>query len=80
MPWRTIFWRDMLVAGTLLNLLASFGALILAALGAPAAAVALHFAPVPYNAFLLAALWRLPGRPGAAVAAGVAWFVVMTVV
>lgn len=79
--WPTIFWRDMLVVGTLVNLLASFGALMLVALGAPAAfAVALHFAPVPWNLLLFALLWRLPRRPAAAVLAGAAWVVLMTVV
>jgi len=79
--WRKLFWRDMLAVGTVLNLAASFGALALLALGAPGAvAVALHFAPLPYNLFLLLALWRLPQRPAPVVAAALAWLVVMTVV
>jgi hypothetical protein len=79
--WPTLFWRDMLGFGTLLNLTASFGALMLAALGAPGAAVvALHFAPVPYNVFLFAALWRLARRPAPVVLVAAAWLVVMTVV
>ena len=79
--WPTLFWRDMMGVGTLLNLAASFGALMLVALGSPgAAAVALHFAPVPYNAFLFAALWRLARRPALAVVVAAAWLVVMTVV
>lgn len=79
-PWPRLFWRDMLAVGSVINLLASFAALMLAALGAPLAAVALHLAPLPYNAFLLAALWRLPGRPALVAAAGALWFVVMAVV
>jgi len=79
--WRTLFWRDMIAFGTLLNVVASFGALMLAALGSPGAAVvALHFAPLPYNAFLFAALWRLPQRPAIVAVAATLWLVVMTVV
>jgi hypothetical protein len=79
--WPTLFWRDIMGVGTLLNLAASFGALMLVALGSPgAAAVALHFAPVPYNVFLFAALWRLARRPALAVAAAAAWLALMTVV
>lgn len=79
--WPTLFWRDMLAVGTVLNLAASFGALALLALGAPGAvAMALHFAPAPYNLFLFLALWRLSQRPAAVVAAALAWLVVVTVV
>ncbi len=71
----------MLAVGTVLNLAASFGALALLALGAPGAvAVALHFAPMPYNLFLCLALWRLAQRPAPVTAAALAWLVVMTVV
>ena len=80
-PWRTLFWRDMLAAGTLINLLASFAALMLASQGAPlAVAVVVHFAPLPYNLFLFLALWRLPRRPSLVAAAAAAWLAVVTVV
>lgn len=79
--WQRLFWRDMLAVGTVLNLAASFGALALLAMGAPGAvAVALHFAPMPYNLFLCLALWRLAQRPAPVAAAALAWLVVMTVV
>ena len=68
--WQRLFWRDMLAVGTVLNLAASFGAV----------AVALHFAPMPYNLFLCLALWRLAQRPAPVAAAALAWLVVMTVV
>ena len=59
---------------------ASFGALALLALGAPGAvAVALHFAPVPYNLFLFLALRRMAQRPAAVIAAGLVWLVMVTV-
>jgi hypothetical protein len=79
--WPRLFWRDMLVVGTLVNLLASFAALMLAAQGAaPALAAALHFAPLPYNAFLFLALWRLPRRPRPVAWASAVWVAAMTVV
>ena len=58
-----LFWRDMLGVGTALNLLASFAALMAAAMGLDARlAVALHFAPVPVNVFVALAVWRSPQR------------------
>lgn len=79
--WPTLFWRDMIGVGTVLNVAASFGALMLAAVGSPGfAVVVLHFAPVPYNAFLFASLWRLRQRPAIVAAAAALWLVVMTVV
>lgn len=79
--WPVLFWRDMLAVGTVVNLLASFAALMLASQGAPlAVAVLVHFSPLPYNLFLFLALWRLPRRPAPVVAAAAAWLVVMSVV
>lgn len=71
-PLARLFWWDMLVVGSLVNLGTSLMALALMALGAPlGVAVAVHFAPLPYNFFLFAALWQLPGRPlGISLAAG----------
>ena len=43
-------------------------------------ALAVHFAPVPYNAFLLRSLWRTPGKPGWTLAGAGAWFAGMLVV
>jgi len=80
-PWPTLFWRDMLAVGTVLNVAATFAAFMLASQGAPGwVAMLLHFAPVPYNGLLFGALWRLPKRPVPVVLAGGAWLVVMTVV
>lgn len=79
-PLRRLFWRDMLVVGSFANLLASFGALMVAAAGVPMAwAAVLHLAPLPYNLFLFVTLWRLPGRPLAMDVVAVAWLVLMTV-
>jgi hypothetical protein len=80
-PWSALLWRDMLGIGTLVNLAATFLAVIAAIQDAPIGLVAfLHFAPLPYNFFLLAALWRLPRRPQFAVAIGAVWFLLILVV
>lgn len=77
-PWARIFWRDMLGIGTAVNLAATFVALIAAIKGAATAIVALlHFAPLPYNFFLFAALLRAPQRPPLATAVGALWLVVV---
>lgn len=80
-PLRQLFWRDMLVVGSLVNLLATFVALMVAAQGAGAANAALvHFAPLPYNLFLVAALLRSPQRGPTHQVVGVVWLLVMTLV
>ena len=77
--YATLFVRDTLVVGSLLNLVASFAAMALAAAGAPPGlAAAVHFAPVPYNAFLLGAILRAPWRTPTSTIVATAWFVVMT--
>lgn len=80
-PLSTLFWRDMLAIGTLLNLLLSFVALMVAALGGDIRlAAALHFAPTPYNLFLCLAVWRSPRRSPAHAMAALVWMGVVTVV
>ena len=79
-PLRRLFWRDMLLAGSLVNLLATFAALMLVAQGAGVGMAALlHFAPLPFNLFLFVALQRAPQRTQAHLAAALLWLVVMTV-
>ncbi|MBK6472698.1 MAG: hypothetical protein IPF94_18870 [Betaproteobacteria bacterium] len=78
---RRLFWFDMLAVGTVINLFTTFAGLIAVASGASVAwAAALHFAPMPYNVFLFAALWRRPGRPWAMALAAAAWLALMTVI
>ena len=80
-PLRTVFWRDMLAVGTAVNVLVTFLALIAASQGAPTwAAVAIHFAPMPYNVFLLVAVGRAPPPSRLAAGIGLAWLALMTVV
>ena len=56
-----LYWRDMLVIGSLINLFTGFFALMLAAQGVNLLiAATMHFVALPYNIFLVAALWRTP--------------------
>lgn len=56
-----LYWRDILAVGSILNLFTGFAALILAAQGVDLViAAVVHFAVLPYNVFLVAALWRTP--------------------
>jgi len=80
-PLHTLFWRDILGVGSLLNLFNGFASLMLVAKGAdPLLAAAVHFAMLPYNVFLVAALWRTPQRSRPMAWACVVWLVVMTLV
>jgi hypothetical protein len=76
-----LLWRDMFGVGTFINVLASVGALVLLAQRVDGRlAVALHFAPLAYNLFLLMAVWRCAQRTALTSAMALAWFVVMAVV
>jgi len=80
-PVAPLLWRDIIGIGTLVNLVATMLALAAITQDAPSGlAVALHFAPLPYNLFLFGALWRTPGRNDFAVGLVVAWLVVMTLI
>ena len=75
-----VFWRDMLGVGTALNVLVSFMALMLTSQGLDARwAVALHFAPAPYNVFLFLVVWRSPQRTALHRVVAVVWLVLMTI-
>ncbi len=80
-PMRRLFWRDLLFVGSLINVFASALGLALLALDGPGwLAVVLHFAPVPYNLFLLLTVGRSPERTiGIELLAGL-WFVAMLLV
>jgi len=55
----TVFWRDMLLVGTIINGATTLASIAALAAGAPAAlAAAVFFAASPYNVFLLFAVWR----------------------
>ena len=79
-PPGTLFWRDMVLVGGVVNLLTSFAALMLVARGTPTGwAVAVHFSPLPYNLFLFAALWRQPQRGPVLSALALVWLVLVCV-
>lgn len=78
-PPARLFWRDIVLVGSVVNLVATFLALMLAAQGvATAIAVAVHFSPLPYNLFLCGALWRHPGRTTAQSGAAGLWLALAT--
>lgn len=78
-PLEVLFWRDMLGVGTVVNLISTILALAAIIQGAHAGlAVALHFALMPYNLFLVAAIWRTPDRNAFVSAVAVGWLAVVT--
>ena len=77
----TLFWRDMLLVGSFINLLTGFVALMLVAQGASLwLAGIVHFACLPYNAFLVLALWRTPQCSTPMRWASLAWLGCMTLI
>jgi hypothetical protein len=84
-PLSALFWRDMMLWGSLINIAATIAGALLLGFKAPAwLAVAIHFSPVPWNLFLLASVWRTADRLGPARAFGwqlaaTAWFLAATV-
>ena len=85
-PLETVFWRDMLLVGTIINFAATGVALGLFAAGySPILVLIVNFSPVPWNLFLLLANWRCAAREGGppAVTAKIVsllWFLVMIAV
>ena len=84
-PLGRVFWTDMLIIGTVVNVAATIAAILLFVSGAPIAlGVVVHFAPVPYNLLLLLGVWHAAQRETsdwsfAAQAVAVVWFIVMLV-
>lgn len=82
-PLGTVFWRDMALVGSGVNMGATAAALALFAAQFPAwLALAVNFLPIPYNAFLLIAVWKAAEREGGPPATtanivGAVWFLVM---
>ncbi|MER8629189.1 hypothetical protein NKH55_05320 [Mesorhizobium opportunistum] len=82
-PLDRLFWRDMLLVGTLINMASSALALVLLGLKLPLWLVlAVHFAPVPYNIFLTSAVWRTveSGAKASLMLLGSALWLIATVV
>jgi hypothetical protein len=58
-PLARVFWHYAIVGGTALNVLATLLAMALLAADAPELlALAVHALPIPYNLFVLVAVWR----------------------
>lgn len=55
----TVFWRDMMLVGTGINVVATLAAMALLAFEIPTIVALLVFlAPLPWNLFLFSAVWR----------------------
>lgn len=75
-----LYWRDMLAVGSIINLFTGFAALMLAAQGADLLiAAVVHFATLPYNIFLVLALWRTPQRTRIMAWTSLIWLAAVTV-
>ncbi len=85
-PLATLFWRDMLLVGSGMNIAATLGAIAMLGAKLPlAAALAVHFGLTPYNLFLTFALWRTAERRGGGTAfiwqmAAIFWLVAVMIV
>ena len=62
-PLATVFWRDMILTGTLINIMATLTMVALLAVKAPIlVALTVFFTPLPLNFFLVVAVWRSARR------------------
>jgi len=85
-PLSRLFWRDMALVATIINGATTIAAVLMLGLKAPAlVALAVHFAPLPYNLFLFLAIWRtaektIPAMAWAPQLGAAAWLILATVV
>ena len=83
-PLRRLFWFDMMLTGTAINVVSSLVALFMLAMKVPAPICLLvHFTPLPYNVFLAMAVWKTAAphevaHATAARAGALAWVVAAT--
>lgn len=81
-----LVWVDMILVGSAINLATTFVSLMMLGFKAPTlVALATHFAAIPYNAFLYAAVWRTAdnvdaGRAMTARGLATAWFALAVVI
>lgn len=74
-PPGTLFWWDMVIVGTLVNMVAGLVSLILLAKGVHGGIwAAFHLLLVPYNLFLLVTVWRTAADRAVLRALAVCWF------
>ena len=82
-PLETVFWRDMILVGTVINVLATGLCMALFVAGAPAAlGLLVFFAPLPWNLLLFVAVWKASANAGERgwtfQAGAILWLVAMT--
>ena len=76
-----LLWRDVIFAGTLINLVAGLAAFIMLTQNvAPVWALGVHLAPMPYNVFLLLSVWRSKQCTATASLIACIWFVLVLIV
>jgi hypothetical protein len=79
--WRRLFWRDLLVVGTSLNLLMTGLALALLSQDVAIPWVLLaHLFPLPYNLLIVSSIWSAPQRPKIVLVASLCWLVLFVAV
>jgi hypothetical protein len=82
-PLKTLFWRDMVVFGSALNVVTTIASLLALGFKAPLwVSLAIFFSPTPYNIFLCFSVWRTAGMTGGAFAStakmgAAAWLVLV---
>ena len=62
LPLVRVFWTDMILIGSLVNIVGTAAAMLLFVSGALVLGVIVHFAPVPYNILLFLAVWQSAAR------------------
>ncbi len=72
-----MLWRDMLSIGTLTMTILALATIAME--GHIGLAVVLNFSPLPYNLFLVLALWRAPGFNAFSAVVASGWFALMIV-
>jgi hypothetical protein len=81
-----VFGRDMLLIGTVVNLVVGGAALVALSLDVPLWIwLAIHLSPVPYNALLCVSVWRSAARQAwhwneLARVGSIIWFAAMVIV
>lgn len=85
-PLSRLFWWDMAVVGTTVNIATTLAALgALAAKVPTGAALAIHFAAAPFNLFLFLAVWRTAEKTSPSLAwlaqlGAAAWLLLATII
>lgn len=80
-----LFWADMLIYGTGVNVAAALAAFILMSFDLVVVGVIVYFSPLPFNFFLFGAVWRAsaaaeaPWRLAIRLTA-IVWVVLMTLI